>query len=90
MQGRGAALPPPPQSQVGLGLGELRFCGSPDTLVKQIADFHETTGVGVIDFGFAGEPMKTIQLFGTEVLPRIHHIGARTARPPELAVAAVG
>lgn len=90
MQGRGAALPPPPQSQVGLGLGELRFCGSPDTLVKQIADFHETTGVGVIDFGFAGEPMKTIRLFGAEVLPRIRHIGVHVAQPSELTVAAAG
>src|SRR5215831_6453239 len=88
MQGRGAALPPPPQSQVGLGLGELRFCGSPDTLVKQITDFHEATGVGVIDFGFAGEPMKAIRLFGTEVLPRIRHVGVRVPQPPELAVAA--
>jgi alkanesulfonate monooxygenase SsuD/methylene tetrahydromethanopterin reductase-like flavin-dependent oxidoreductase (luciferase family) len=88
MQGRGAALPRPPQSQVGLGLGELRFCGSPDTLVRQITDFHEATGVGVIDVGFAGDPTKAIRLFGTEVLPRIRHIGVRVSQPPELAVAA--
>ena len=85
-QGRGAALPPPPQSQVGLGLGELRFCGSPETVVKQITDFHEATGVGVIDCGFAGEPMKSMRLFGTEVLPRIRHVGA--AHLQESAVAA--
>jgi len=90
MQGRGAALPPPPQSQVGLGLGELRFCGNPYTLVKQVTDFHEATGVGVIDFGFAGEPMKSIRLFGTEVLPRIRRIGARVSQPSELAAAAAG
>lgn len=88
MQGRSAALPRPPQSQVGMGLGELRFCGSPDTLVRQITDFHEATGVGVIDVGFAGDPTKAIRLFGTEVLPRIRHIGARVSQPPELAVAA--
>ena len=88
MQGRGAALPRPPQSQVGFGLGELRFCGSPDTLVRQITDFHEATGVGVIDVGFAGDPTKAIRLFGTEVLPRIRHIGARGSQSPELVVAA--
>jgi alkanesulfonate monooxygenase SsuD/methylene tetrahydromethanopterin reductase-like flavin-dependent oxidoreductase (luciferase family) len=88
MQGRGAALPRPPQSQVGMGLGELRFCGSPDTLVRQITDFHAATGVGVIDVGFAGDATKAIRLFGTEVLPRIRHIGARVSQPPELAVAA--
>jgi alkanesulfonate monooxygenase SsuD/methylene tetrahydromethanopterin reductase-like flavin-dependent oxidoreductase (luciferase family) len=88
MQGRSATLPRPPQSQVGLGLGELRFSGSPDTLVRQLTDFHEATGVGVIDFGFAGEPTKAIRLFGTEVLPRIRHIGARLSQAPQLAVAA--
>lgn len=86
--GRGAALPPPPQSQVGLGLGELRFCGSPDTLVKQITDFHEATGVGVIDLGFAGESMNCVRLFGTEVLPRIRHVGAGASSQQETAVAA--
>jgi alkanesulfonate monooxygenase SsuD/methylene tetrahydromethanopterin reductase-like flavin-dependent oxidoreductase (luciferase family) len=85
-QGRGAALPPAPQSQVGLGLGELRFCGSPDTLVKQITDFHEATGIGVVDLGFAGESTKSMRLFGTEVLPRIRHVGASSQH--ETAVAA--
>ncbi len=88
--GRGAALPPAPQSQVGFGLGELRFCGSPDTLVKQITDFHEATGVGVIDFGFAGENRNAMRLFGTEVLPRVRHVGARVSSQPEPAVAAAG
>ena len=66
-------------------MGELRFCGSPDAVVQQITDFHETTGVGVIDVAFGGaglspeEAMKSMRLFATEVLPRIRHIGASAA-----------
>src|SRR6202040_3010983 len=69
----------------GFGLGELRFCGSPDTVVKQFADFHAVTGAGVIDIAFGGagltmeETMKSIRLFGTEVIPRISRIGAHAA-----------
>ncbi|HKV54550.1 MAG TPA: LLM class flavin-dependent oxidoreductase [Candidatus Binataceae bacterium] len=70
----------------GFGLGELRFCGSPDTVVKQFAEFHEKTGTGVIDISFGGagltleQTMKSIRLFGTEVIPRIRQIGvARTS-----------
>jgi alkanesulfonate monooxygenase SsuD/methylene tetrahydromethanopterin reductase-like flavin-dependent oxidoreductase (luciferase family) len=78
----------------GFGLGELRFCGSPDTVVQQIAAFHETTGVGVLDISFGGagltlqEIMKSIRLFGTEVLPRIRHIGARASQQEPAAAAA--
>jgi hypothetical protein len=32
--------------------------------------------------------MQAIRLFGTEVLPRIRHIGARVSHPLEPAVAA--
>jgi alkanesulfonate monooxygenase SsuD/methylene tetrahydromethanopterin reductase-like flavin-dependent oxidoreductase (luciferase family) len=91
-RGRGAAIPPPTQTQAGFGLGELRFCGSPDTVVKQIADFHATTGVGAIDVAFGGagltleESMKSMRLFATEVLPRIRHIGDAAA-PQREAVA---
>ena len=78
----------------GFGLGELRFCGSPDTVVKQFADFHEATGAGVIDISFGGagltmeETLKSIRLFGTEVIPRIGRIGAHTANGKESVVAA--
>jgi alkanesulfonate monooxygenase SsuD/methylene tetrahydromethanopterin reductase-like flavin-dependent oxidoreductase (luciferase family) len=63
-------------------LGSLHFCGSPDTVVKQIAQLHEEAGVGVIDLAFSGpglaeqEALKSLRLFGTEVLPRIRHLGA--------------
>ena len=93
-RGRGAAVPPPTQTQAGFGLGELRFCGSPDTVVRQIADFHEVTGVGAIDIAFDGaglspkESAKSMRLFATEVLPRIRHIGVRVAHQSETAIAA--
>jgi alkanesulfonate monooxygenase SsuD/methylene tetrahydromethanopterin reductase-like flavin-dependent oxidoreductase (luciferase family) len=79
---------------VGFGLGELRFCGSPDTVAQQIAAFHEPTGAGVVDIAFGGagltlqETVKSMRLFGTEVLPRIRHIGAGAASQQETAVAA--
>jgi alkanesulfonate monooxygenase SsuD/methylene tetrahydromethanopterin reductase-like flavin-dependent oxidoreductase (luciferase family) len=78
----------------GFGLGELRFCGSPDTVVRQFADFHAATGVGVIDISFGGagltmeETMKSIRLFGTEVIPRIVRIGANAANGKENVAAA--
>ena len=81
---------------VGFGLGELRFCGSPDAVVQQLTAFHETTGAGVIDIAFGGagltlqETLKSMRLFGTEVLPRIRHIGAGAASQQETAVAAAG
>jgi alkanesulfonate monooxygenase SsuD/methylene tetrahydromethanopterin reductase-like flavin-dependent oxidoreductase (luciferase family) len=95
-RGRGAAVPPPTQTQAGFGLGELRFCGSPDTVVRQITDFHEATGVGVIDVAFGGagltpeEGAKSMRLFATEVLPRIRHIGVKVRPQQENAVTAVG
>jgi alkanesulfonate monooxygenase SsuD/methylene tetrahydromethanopterin reductase-like flavin-dependent oxidoreductase (luciferase family) len=64
----------------GAGLGSLQFCGGPDTLVEQIRQFHEMTGVGVLDLLFARgdgpESMaKRIRLFGDKVLPRVRDIG---------------
>jgi alkanesulfonate monooxygenase SsuD/methylene tetrahydromethanopterin reductase-like flavin-dependent oxidoreductase (luciferase family) len=79
---------------IGFALGALQFCGSPDTVVRQITEFHETTGVGVIDLSFAGpglsrdQTTKSIRLFGTEVLPRIRHIGASGSSGKQTALAA--
>jgi alkanesulfonate monooxygenase SsuD/methylene tetrahydromethanopterin reductase-like flavin-dependent oxidoreductase (luciferase family) len=81
---------------IGFSLGTLQFCGGPDTVVKQIADFHEATGTGVIDVSFGGaglttkETMKSIRLFGTEVLPRIRKIGAGSSSRKETVPAAAG
>jgi alkanesulfonate monooxygenase SsuD/methylene tetrahydromethanopterin reductase-like flavin-dependent oxidoreductase (luciferase family) len=88
--------PGPVKDLLGLALGTLHFCGSPDAVVQQITAFHETTGAGVIDIAFGGagltlqEILKSIRLFGTEVLPRIRHIGAGAARQQETAAAAAG
>lgn len=79
---------------VGFGLGELRFCGSPDTVVQQITAFHEATGTGVLDLAFGGagltlqESLKSMRLFATEVLPRIRHLGTAPIRQHETAPAA--
>ena len=94
-RGRGAAIPPPTQAQAGFGLGELRFCGGPDTVVQQITDFYEATGIGALDIAFGGagitleEGEKSMRLFATEVLPRIRHLGVNASVQPETA-AAVG
>ncbi|MCS6925606.1 MAG: hypothetical protein NZ578_06865 [Candidatus Binatia bacterium] len=71
---------------VGFGLGELRFCGSPETVVQQITAFHEATGTGVLDLAFGGagltlqESLKSVRLFATEVLPCIRHLGATASQ----------
>jgi len=81
---------------IGFALGSLQFCGSPDAVVKQISDFYETTGVGVIDLSFAGpglsreQTVKSIRLFGTEVLPRIRHIGSSGSSGKRTALTAAG
>jgi alkanesulfonate monooxygenase SsuD/methylene tetrahydromethanopterin reductase-like flavin-dependent oxidoreductase (luciferase family) len=73
------------RGQAGFGFGGLQFCGSPDTVVKQIAEFHELTGVGVLDVSFGGggltpeEAQRSFRLFASEVLPRIRNIGAETS-----------
>jgi alkanesulfonate monooxygenase SsuD/methylene tetrahydromethanopterin reductase-like flavin-dependent oxidoreductase (luciferase family) len=67
-------------SAAGFALGSLAFCGSPDTMVNQIREFHEATGVGVFDLGFAGggttreERLRSLRLFGEEVLPQLKDI----------------
>ena len=65
----------------GFALGRLHLCGSPDTVFHQIRAFQEATGVGVIDLGFTGggltpeETMRSLRLFGEEVLPRLRAVG---------------
>jgi alkanesulfonate monooxygenase SsuD/methylene tetrahydromethanopterin reductase-like flavin-dependent oxidoreductase (luciferase family) len=82
------------KGQAGFGFGGLQFCGSPDTVVKQIAEFHELTGVGVLDVSFGGagltpeEAQRSFRLFSSEVLPRIRSIGAETSARAEGSAAA--
>ena len=57
--------------------GLLTFIGSPDTVVKQLKEYHDQAGIGIVDLGFQQpgighkEVMKELELFGREVLPRI-------------------
>ncbi|MCI0658952.1 MAG: LLM class flavin-dependent oxidoreductase, partial [Acidobacteria bacterium] len=57
------------------------FVGSPDTVVKQMQRCHDEVGAGVIDLGFQGSAaddpqhvMRSLEIFGREVLPRIREI----------------
>lgn len=82
------------KGQAGFGFGGLQFCGSPETVVKQIREFHELTGVGVLDVSFGGagltpeEAQRSFHLFAREVLPHIRSIGAESSMSAETSAAA--
>jgi alkanesulfonate monooxygenase SsuD/methylene tetrahydromethanopterin reductase-like flavin-dependent oxidoreductase (luciferase family) len=57
------------------------FVGSPDTVVKQMQRCRDEVGAGVIDLGFQGSAaddpqhvMRSLEIFGREVLPRIREL----------------
>jgi alkanesulfonate monooxygenase SsuD/methylene tetrahydromethanopterin reductase-like flavin-dependent oxidoreductase (luciferase family) len=60
------------------GMGRMLFAGSPDTVVERLRIFQSLTGVGVVDLVFSSaqiaieDERRSIELFGREVLPRIH------------------
>ena len=82
------------KGQAGFGFGGLQFCGSPGTVVTQIREFHELTGIGVLDVSFGGagltpgEAKRSFHLFASEVLPRIRSIGAKVSLADEASAAA--
>jgi alkanesulfonate monooxygenase SsuD/methylene tetrahydromethanopterin reductase-like flavin-dependent oxidoreductase (luciferase family) len=95
--GRGGHVELPQAARPGMGLDEVRFCGDPDTVVRQIEEFYAATGMGVIDLIFGGftstltieETKKSMRLFATEVAPRIRHLGETVSeRAPARAGAA--
>jgi len=55
----------------------LSFMGGPDTVARQIKEFHDQCGTGVVDLFFQqptvnhSDVMRQIELFGKEVLPQI-------------------
>jgi alkanesulfonate monooxygenase SsuD/methylene tetrahydromethanopterin reductase-like flavin-dependent oxidoreductase (luciferase family) len=65
------------QSFAALG---LQFCGSPQSVLRQIRHLHEEVGVGIIDFVFRGPSLshemtlRSLELFGKEVLPHLHEL----------------
>jgi alkanesulfonate monooxygenase SsuD/methylene tetrahydromethanopterin reductase-like flavin-dependent oxidoreductase (luciferase family) len=63
------------------GLQPTSFVGAPDTIGEQIRRCREEAGAGVVDLMFQspdpGDPdflMRSLELFGTQVLPRIREI----------------
>jgi alkanesulfonate monooxygenase SsuD/methylene tetrahydromethanopterin reductase-like flavin-dependent oxidoreductase (luciferase family) len=70
------------------GMGRMLFAGSPDTVGERLRVFQSLTGVGVVDLVFssaqlaAEDEQRSIELFGREVLPRVHSFDAAAARAP--------
>ena len=63
------------------GVLPTTFVGSPDTVVEQVQRCRDEVGAGVIDLAFQGSAaedpqcaMRSLELFGKEVLPRIREI----------------
>lgn len=53
------------------------ICGSPDTVLRQCQRIKEETGAGILDLIFAGgreHTLRSIELFGDKVLPRLHEL----------------
>ncbi len=76
--------PSPRDPGAGYGSPErrppLNFVGSPETILRQLCQCREECGAGVVDLMFqgAGMPhdkvMRSLELFGTQVLPHIREI----------------
>lgn len=53
------------------------FCGTPDTVIKQLKRMHQEIGNGILELGFQSNrlpqklAMQSLELFGREVLPCI-------------------
>jgi alkanesulfonate monooxygenase SsuD/methylene tetrahydromethanopterin reductase-like flavin-dependent oxidoreductase (luciferase family) len=67
-----------PRPALREGALPTNFAGSPETVVEQVRQCRDLVGAGVIDLSFQGfafedpqRPMRSLELFGKEVLPRI-------------------
>lgn len=63
------------------GVLPISFCGGPDRVIEQIRRCRDEVGAGVIDISLAdpgigdvNAMMRSLELFGTKVLPRIRNI----------------
>jgi hypothetical protein len=60
------------------GMGRMLFAGSPETVVERLRAFQSITGVGMVDLVVSSAQIpdedvrRSIELFGRDVLPRIH------------------
>ena len=58
----------------------MNFVGNPDTVFRQIKEYRDECGVGIVDLFFQGPTMehevvmKSLELFGKEVLPRMREL----------------
>jgi alkanesulfonate monooxygenase SsuD/methylene tetrahydromethanopterin reductase-like flavin-dependent oxidoreductase (luciferase family) len=63
--------------QEKIDLGQL-LVGSPETVLKQICQVRDVLGCGILDLIFQpvgrDKTLQSIELFGREVLPRMHTI----------------
>jgi alkanesulfonate monooxygenase SsuD/methylene tetrahydromethanopterin reductase-like flavin-dependent oxidoreductase (luciferase family) len=53
------------------------LCGNPDQILQQAMRLHDELGAGILDLIFPGSRetvARSIELFGREVLPRLHEI----------------
>jgi alkanesulfonate monooxygenase SsuD/methylene tetrahydromethanopterin reductase-like flavin-dependent oxidoreductase (luciferase family) len=53
------------------------LCGSPDSVLKQAQRVRDELGAGILDLVFPGSrdaSLRSIELFGKQVLPRLHEI----------------
>jgi alkanesulfonate monooxygenase SsuD/methylene tetrahydromethanopterin reductase-like flavin-dependent oxidoreductase (luciferase family) len=71
--------------QERIDLGYL-FCGTPDTVFEQLCRTQATIGCGVLELGFQTNrlpqnlSMRSLELFGREVLPRLHELREEICR----------
>jgi alkanesulfonate monooxygenase SsuD/methylene tetrahydromethanopterin reductase-like flavin-dependent oxidoreductase (luciferase family) len=70
-QTMGSQATPSLEQQIELG---MLVCGGPDTIVEQLRHVRDTLGAGVVSLNFAGASTAAIELFGREVLPRMHEL----------------
>ena len=67
----------PASREVGQGFGAMQFCGSPETVVGQIEEFHRATGAGILDLSFSAgglgqeATVASLRRFADRVLPKI-------------------
>jgi alkanesulfonate monooxygenase SsuD/methylene tetrahydromethanopterin reductase-like flavin-dependent oxidoreductase (luciferase family) len=61
----------------------ILFCGTPDTVCRQIEEHHKRTGgyrhlIVLAQNGTSdhAETLRNIELFGSEVIPRVEHLGS--------------
>src|SRR5262249_38735471 len=68
------------QGGAGFAFGALQFCGSAESVVAQIREFHAQTGIGHLDLAFTlggityAEAHDSLRRFGEQVLPQIRDL----------------